>query len=84
MEDYLNNLNDLKACYERVPFNQVMSLENDQLKNLCLQERLKVIRDITSDKLLTTNLINERIRILHERENARIQSRREVLDKKFA
>ena len=83
MEDYLNNLNNLKACYEKFQFNEIMSLSNQELRTLCTEERLHVIRDLTSEKLLTNNLINERIRILHDRESANVQRRREFLDKKF-
>jgi hypothetical protein len=83
MEDYLNNLNSLKACYEKQSFEQVMSLSKDEIRTLCVEERLKVIRDLTSDRLLTSNIIHERIRILQDRENAKVQNRREALDKKF-
>lgn len=83
MEDYLNNLKNLRACYEKFQFNEIMSLNNQELRALCSEERLNVIRDLTSEKLLTNNLINERIKILHERERANIQNRRDYLDKKF-
>ena len=83
MEEYLKNLNSLKSCYEKHSYEQVIALDNDEVKKLCLEERVKVIRDLTSERLLTSNLIQERIKILHDRESAKVQSRRDVLDKKF-
>ena len=83
MEEYLNRLNNLKTCYSQYSFEQVMAMENTQIQTLCLEERVQVIRDITSDRLVASNLVNERIRILHDRENQKVQSRREYLDKKF-
>lgn len=83
MENYLNNLSNLKACYERNSFEQVMTMNKEQIRTLCLDEKIKVIRDVTSDRLLASNLITERIIVLHDRENDKIKARRELLDKKF-
>lgn len=83
MEDYLNKVNNLKACYEKHSYEQVMAMNNQELRALCSEERLQVIRDLFSDRLTTSSLIPERFRILNERENAKVQNRRDFLDKRF-
>ena len=83
MENYLNLTNALKSCYEKYNYDQVLKLESKDLKFLCLSERKNVIDVIMSDKLTATLLVNERLRILHERENQKVKDRREYLDKIF-
>ena len=84
MENYLENINNLKACYQQYSFDQVMNMKKEEIRYLCINEKIKTIRNITSDSLLTSNLIHERIRILHDREKKNVEKRRELLDKKFS
>jgi hypothetical protein len=81
MENYLDELHELKKCYEKYSFEEVMKL--NKLKYLCSDQKVKVITNLFGEDLLMSNLIKERINILHQREKEKIDKRREFLDNKF-
>lgn len=80
MEEFLNAYNKTKTCFESKNLGSLMGQDPVQTRHECFNEKKELIGILMSDKLLTTNLINERLNILTERTNKIAQTRRSFLD----
>lgn len=78
MENLINNLNLVKECHDQYSAQDMFSLPPDQLKTLCIKEKINFIESL--NKMDTKLVINERIAILQERNSNNIQKRREFLN----
>ncbi len=80
MEDFLNSLQDTKECFDSTSYQDNLQLSSQDKQKLCIDERLKLAKIINSDSLLTSNLINERLRIIAENRKFNTDERRKFLD----
>ncbi len=80
MEDFLNTLNEAKKCYESFTFEDTYKLSKEEKRLQCIEHKVKLAKIVNSDQLLTSNLINERILILQEKQKNQSDSRRKFLD----
>jgi len=83
MEQFLNTVHSAKACFEKHNLNAVMNMNTEEAKHLCFQERKNLAAVLMSDKLLTTNLIKERLNVIHENRNVQAEARKQFLDAKL-
>jgi len=80
MENFLTAVHKAKECFEKYNYEAVSKLDQKASKHLCLKERSQVVSLLMSDNLLTSNLITERLNILHERAQNLTNQRRAFLD----
>ena len=78
MESTIRNLHSLKDCFSTQDLN---SMENSDLRRVCLQERISLIESINN--LNTKAIIHERVEILREKRKREIELRREFLNSYF-
>ena len=80
MEDFLNTLQETKKCFESTTFQDNLQLSSQDRQKVCIDEKLKLAKIINSDSLLTSNLINERSRIIADKKKSYTDERRKFLD----
>ena len=68
MELYYKNLYSLKECFQNYKFEDIMSLENKEIRYLCAEQKQKVILQLFSQDFSNINIINERLK-KNEKEN---------------
>jgi predicted kinase len=62
MEDLLRSHKALEDCYKQYSLDQIREMTPEQLKGLCLKERIQHSKDVV--KMNIQDLINERIAIM--------------------
>jgi hypothetical protein len=65
MEDLLNSNTALKNCYEKFSLDEVKQMSADNLKVLCLDERIKMAKYINELNMLS--VVNESQKISKEK-----------------
>jgi len=80
MENFLTAVNNAKSCFEKNNLGDLMNNDRKQILHLCYNERKNLASILMSDHLLTSNLIRERINVLHERAENMTAQRRVFLD----
>jgi hypothetical protein len=81
MEDLLNTHHALEDCYKKYSLDDIRQMSMDQLKAICLEERIAHAKNIK--KLNAKELIKERIDVLKEQYETRKATRREELKNYF-
>ena len=78
MENLINSYNALASCFQRISLEEVKTMNYDQHRSLCYNEKLNFI---TALKVIDMNLIiKERLEILHKRKLQEIENKKLFLD----
>lgn len=80
MEDFLNQLNETKTCYDNYKYDDLKNKSQAQLNELCFDQRKVLLTTLFSGKLSTTNIVKDRIALIEERKKEQIVERRKFLD----
>lgn len=63
MELYNDNLDSLKYCYQKYKFEDIMNLEIEELRLLCIRQRGTYFRQLFSKNFNMKTIINDRLKI---------------------
>ena len=81
MESAIRNLHAARECFAQFSADQLNSMNNDELKLVCLKERLDLIESV--NLINTKELIKERLLIKQAKESEEVGKRRRYLDSNF-
>jgi len=80
MESFLAASHELSKCFNQYNVEQAMNMSKQEHQTLCLDEKIKLNSILFSNQLLTSNLINERLNVLEQREKEATNARRKFVE----
>ena len=80
MEELLTKVNLLDSCFKQYSKQDISNMDNNQVRNLCLDEKNAFAAHLFSDKVTTKNLIPERISIIRANKSKVVDQRKLFMD----